>query len=239
MISSYGCRRDILFDMPIPELVDYVRTQTQEGVGAEYLRTALMEAGWQELDIDNALHDVAAGLHPATPGASIHEDLAQVRGLVAHLATRIKGVEARLASIPGQAMLPTSYIGADHEITDKPMGGMFIHIISILAAFAAAIFLGKYATELIQNNSLSPRDFTVIIVALGAFLIDAGVVTMRRGRGWIATMLTAFGLMLWTAIVGISWRVYEFIQWPVALALGVLLLVIALVMSRWIEHLKR
>lgn len=80
------------------DLVLYIREQTQQGVTAEVLRQKLMEAGWRELDIANALHDVAAGLRPVSEGASIHEDLAQVRGVVAHLATRMKALEVHLAS---------------------------------------------------------------------------------------------------------------------------------------------
>jgi hypothetical protein len=94
--------------MPNSQLVSYLQEQTQQGASAQMLRESLMEAGWPELEIDNALHDVAAGLHPATPGASIHEDLAQVRGMVAHLAARVKTLEARL--------LPSEFIGPDHEL---------------------------------------------------------------------------------------------------------------------------
>src|SRR4030042_2229232 len=84
--------------MTVPEMIEYVRQQSQAGVSAQELRETLMAAGWSELDVENALHDVAAGLQPVTIGASIHEDLAQVRGLVAHLTTRVGRLEARLAT---------------------------------------------------------------------------------------------------------------------------------------------
>lgn len=234
--------------MPIPELVDYIRVQTQEGVTAEDLRFSLLEAGWQETDIDNALHDVAAGLHPATPGASIHEDLAQVRGMVAHLASRLKGVEAQLASLaalPGQrsltpqAQLPTEFIGADHELTGPPRRGTFMKAISLLVAVTLAVFLGAYGTGLVERNALAPRDHLIIAAVLGLFMVIASVVSMRRGSGWTASLLAAGGLTLWATDVFVSWRVYHFMEWSVALGLAVLFVVLAVVMGRWIVRLSR
>lgn len=81
-----------------PELVSYIAQQTRSGLAAVDLRTSLMEAGWSEEEIGNALHDVAAGMEPLTTGVALHEDLAQVRGVVAHLASRIRVLEGRLAS---------------------------------------------------------------------------------------------------------------------------------------------
>lgn len=228
--------------MPIPELVDYVRTQTQEGVSAEDVRVALLEAGWQEFDIENALHDVAAGLHPATPGASIHEDLAQVRGMVAHLATRLKTVEARLASLaslPSQPLLPSEFIPADHELSSGSRHPALARVFSVFLVLLAAVALGIYATGLVERNALAPRDHIMIAAALGGFLIVAAVVAMRRRSGWMATLLSAAGLMLWAMDTYIAWNVYHLMAWTVALALALLFVVIALVMGRWIVRLSR
>jgi len=234
--------------MPIPELVDYIRTQTQEGVTAEDLRFSLMEAGWLENDIDNALHDVAAGLHPATPGASIHEDLAQVRGMVAHLASRVKGVEAQLASftgrpvqasLPTQSQLPTEFIAADHELSAPSGRGTFFHIISLVITVALSVGVGVYATQLVNRNALAPLDHLLIAAALGVFLLIASVVYMKRGKAWAASLLAAGGLALCGTDVFISWRVYHYMEWSVALGLALLFVVIAVVLGRWIVRLAR
>jgi hypothetical protein len=230
--------------MPVTELVDYIRTQTQEGVPAEDLRVALMDAGWQEFDIENALHDVAAGLHPATPGASIHEDLAQVRGMVAHLATRVKGIEVQLASLPlphplpVQAQLPSAFIGPDHELSVRGKGRA-LKALSLVIAVVISVYVGIFATGLVQRNALAPRDHLLIAAALGLIFIIAAIVSMRRGNGWIASLWTAFGLALWATDAYISWRIYHYLERSVALALGILFLVIALVMGRWIQRLSR
>lgn len=55
--------------MPHPDLVAYIQQQIQKGMSAQTLRESLMEAGWQERDIENALNDVAAGSHPTAPRA--------------------------------------------------------------------------------------------------------------------------------------------------------------------------
>ena len=229
--------------MPIPELIDYVRTQTQEGVAAEDVRVALLEAGWAEFDIENALHDVAAGLHPTTPGASIHEDLAQVRGMVAHLATRLKTVEARLASfasLPAQAQLPSEFIPAHHELAAPRRGaGWVVRPLSVIVVVALAIALGVYATDLVARNALAPMDHIILAAGLGLFLIIAAIVAMRRGAAWSASLCAACGITVWATDAFISWRIYHFMGWIVALCLGILLIVVSLVMGRWIQRLAR
>jgi len=234
--------------MPISELVDYVRTQTQEGVTAEDLRVALMEAGWQEFDVDNALHDVAAGLSPTTPGASIHEDLAQVRGMVAHLATRLKGVEARLASIselptqqslPAQAQLPSGYVGTDHQLADRPHKSVFVRILSTVVAAGLAVGTGIYVTDVVRRSDVAPMSHLLFAGGLGALLLLCAVVVMRKGRGWAASMLSAGGLTLLATDIVVAWRVYHYMEWTVVLALGILFVVIAVVMGRWIQRLAR
>lgn len=230
--------------MPLPELVDYIREQTQQGATAEDLRVALMEAGWQELDIDNGLHDVAAGLHPATPGASIHEDLAQVRGLVAHLATRVKGIEARLASIGTVAQpapilsLPSEYIGPERELTvHKGHAGLW-HVVSLLFTLGLAVMVGMYATDLVARNALAPLDQIIIAAALAFFLLIASVVAMRGRHAWSASLFAAGAVALWATDAVVSWRVYHYMEWPTALAVGILLVVLAMVAGRWIQRLS-
>jgi len=85
------------------DLVSYIQDQTRQCTTAHAIHATLLSAGWSDADILNAFHDVAAGMLPMTTGVSIHEDLAQVRGMVAHLASRIGSLEE---SIRSSAMLP-------------------------------------------------------------------------------------------------------------------------------------
>lgn len=222
--------------MPISELVDYIRTETQEGATADALRVTLMEAGWQEVDIDNALHDVAAGMYPATPGASIHEDLAQVRGMVAHLATRVKGLEATLATF---ATLPSTFIGADHELAGPSRASLARKVITTIVFVLSAGALGLYVTNLVNDNALAPRDMLIIAGALGALCFVISFIRMRRGHAWSAALFCAGAIALWAADTIVAWRAYRFLEWSVAAALGVLLIVLAIVMGRWIARLAR
>lgn len=234
--------------MPIPELIDFIRSETQEGATAQSLRVTLMEAGWQEVDIDNALHDVAAGMHPATPGASIHEDLAQVRGMVAHLATRVKGLEASLASfvttapaqqLPAQHSLPSPFIGVEHELAGPTGLSLARKILSVIGTALFVGVLALYATELVSDGILTSRDALIIAGAAGVLCYIVSFMRMRRGYAWSASVLAAAAIALWLADVFVAWRPYQFLEWSVAAALGVLLIVLAFVTGRWITRLAR
>lgn len=249
--------------MPESELVDYIQEQTQQGVTAEHLRISLMEAGWHEADINNALHDVAAGLHPATPGASIHEDLAQVRGMVAHLATRVHSIEATLARTPQRApsessgeaasaslvsglasagslgmqgQLPSGTLGPDHEISAPKRHHWFGRTMMLLVLIVVFGFVGSYAMGLVARDALAPLDQLIIAAALGALLLVGAIIAMRRHNAWTASLLTASALMLWGMDGLISWRVYQYMEWTTTAAIGVLLIVIAVVMGTWIHR---
>lgn len=221
------------------ELVDYIQEQTQQGITAQDLRVSLMEAGWHESDVNNALHDVAAGLHPATPGASIHEDLAQVRGMVAHLATRVHSIEATLASTGAlgmQEQLPSRTLGANHEISAPKRHHWFGRMVSLLVLIALFGFVGSYASGLVARHALAPLDQLVIAAAVGALLLIGAIVAMRRHSTWTASLLAASAVILWGMDSLISWRAYQLMEWTTAAALGVLLVVIAAVMGSWIHR---
>lgn len=161
-----------------PDLVAYIREQSAQGIPAQSLREALLEAGWGELDVENALHDVAAGMEPLTTGASLHEDVAQVRGMVAHLATRIQRLEARLTAAASET-LPSG------ELLQLPRG----HRHGLRTFFSWLLL------------------FVVVV--------GGGVATWQ------------------------GWYVMHRIEWSTALALGVLLLVMLVVVGRWIRHSAR
>jgi len=198
-----------------------------------------MEAGWREADINNALHDVAAGLHPTTPGASIHEDLAQVRGMVAHLASRVHSIEATLASVasPGvQEQLPSGTLGPERELAAPKRHHWFGRTVTLLALIALFGFIGSYASGLVARHSLAPLDQLVIAAALGALLLVGAIVAMRRHSTWTASLLAASAVTLWGMDGLVSWRAYHYMEWTTAAALGVMLVVIAVVMGTWIHR---
>lgn len=222
----------------VPELIAYIRQQTQEGVGAQELRITLMEAGWNELDIENALHDVAAGLQPVTAGASIHEDLAQVRGMVAHLASRVKFIEARLVSAPGTPMeLPTG------EVPSLPRGTIgpsrFVKVVSMLAGILILGFAGWYIAMQVAQSTEAPTTLFAIAGVVGAVLLSAGYACMRTHRPWLANLMAASSIALWSVIVWHAWRTYHLLQHQTAIGLYVLMAVLLVVMGRWIDRLSR
>lgn len=215
--------------MSNPDLVTYIQEQTQQGVSAQTLREALMESGWQEMHIENAFHDVAAGLHPATPGASIHEDLAQVRGMVAHLASRVGHIEA---------LLPSTFIGPDHELTHTESHAVFWRATSTIVLIGLSVWLGVYTTELISRAALAPLDQIIIAAALGLVLMCSAVASILWRAAWVASVLTAAAIALWAADIFIAWHVYHFTGWVVAVGLGVLLIAGIFAMGRWIDRFK-
>ncbi len=214
--------------MPNPELVSYLQEQTQQGVSAQVLRESLMEAGWHEMDIENALHDVAAGLHPATPGASIHEDLAQVRGMVAHLAARVGNIEA---------MLPSSFIGPDHELPAPTSHSLFWRVCSLIATVALTIWLGTFFTQLIAGYSITRVDLAIILGAGSVLLFVIAIMFVRHNCTWNASLMTAYAVTSGAAGVWLAWKAQS-IEWTVALALGAFLFAILWVMAMWIRRYK-
>lgn len=233
--------------MPDADLVTYIQDQTAEGITAEALRESLMGAGWHERDIENAFHDVAAGLHPATPGASIHEDLAQVRGMVAHLAGRIRGLEASLASVAGvgvrgqlptQGAIPSAFIGPDHELP-APRGSSWVgRLFALLIAVAGMGTLGAVMGMRVLGREVFPFDEMVIFGASAAFLMVVAVIAMRRHHPWTAMLLSATAASMWLTQAVVAWRLFDAISLTVAGALCALVLVVVSVIGVWTERLR-
>lgn len=218
-----------------PELVDYIRQQSQAGVPAPMLRETLMGAGWAEHDVENALHDVAAGMHPVTAGASIHEDLAQVRGLVAHLASRVQKIEVRLSSAaqPVAGMLdarpsPDETLPAPHRQRSGWLGSLGAAV--VLAAVAWFV-----QTE-VAESAKGPAALFISLAAAGVIVFAMAYLRMRRGARSTATALTGLALGLWVLATWHAWATYDLIAWSIALGLGALFLVIAFVMGAWIDR---
>ncbi len=225
--------------MVYSELVTYLKEQTQQGVPADVLRQVLMEAGWRELDIENGLHDVAAGLVPLTEGVSLHEDVSQVRTMVAHLASRVRALEARLTigeALPMQAELPSGTIGPERELTAGHRRHLVWKTVSVLVVFALFASIGFYMR--LSDIRIAPLNQLAVAVLVGGVSLGAGVIAMRRHHAWIASLGTAIAVSAWTLTTYVSWQTYHSIEWTTAGAIGVFLLVLAVVMGRWIDRLS-
>ncbi len=221
-----------------PDLVAYIREQSAAGISAEELRVALMEAGWHEHDVENALHDVAAGLEPLTTGASLHEDVAQVRGLVAHLASRVQRLETRLGAAPAPAMpamLPSATIGPERELRAGRTFGTK-RIFSAAVAFAGLAVFGYAFQLLVERSQQAPMAFLQVAGLIGLLGILGAWILMRRGSAWPAQLVSASAVAVWALTVWHAWRTYHYMETTTAAALGLLLLVLLLVMGRWIDR---
>lgn len=221
------------------DLVAYIREQTQDGITADSLRVALMEAGWPERDVENALHDVAAGLHPVTAGASIHEDLAQVRGMVAHLAGRVRTLEARLTGVPLELPMQQELPGAPLALPPAAPAPFWPrHMIAILFGWAAFLFTSQFAADWAMTAGLLPSDQALFTGAAGAGLLVVGYIAMRLKSAWLSSLITdgALGILGSAIVVAQS---NGLIETSTAIAIGILLLVLLVVMELWIDRLMQ
>ena len=223
--------------MTVPELVAYIRHQSQAGVSAAQVREDLMATGWSELDVENALHDVAAGLSPVTAGASIHEDLAQVRGLVAHLSSRVGRLEARLSGaamltepeeLPSATMQPARALPVPRRGTWGVITGA---VVMLAACFGAGTALASVSTAF-AGRALITAGAVCLVLAIAAWYY------VRRNHAWSARYAAAMAVALGAWSVWLAWNSYALIEWTTASALGVLLLVYLVVAARWIRRLQ-
>ena len=216
--------------MTVPELIEYIRQQSQAGVSAQELRETLMGAGWTEFDVENALHDVAAGLQPVTVGASIHEDLAQVRGLVAHLSTRVGRLEARLTNTSGVPMLanPEPQLPAPR----RRWGLVGATLIMVLVCVGMGATLSGVTSDNATRSFLTITGAVVVVALFGWFYI-------RHHRPWPARFSAAMAVVLGSWSTWLAWNRFHLIEWTTALAIAVLLLVYMIVVTRWINRIER
>ena len=218
-------------------LYEYIAEQTHQGVAAEVLRQSLMESGWTELDIDNAFHDVAAGLSPLTEGVSLHEDVSQVRSMVTLLAARIKNVEAALANVGALSMQgelpPGSGMPERSLIAGRPGNVRYV-----VLGVGFAVVTGWLAMQAYLGGWYGPLAMAGIVTAIGLFGLAMGYVLLRTGRAWGAAIFTATALAAWSSAAWLAWYKYHAMEWTTALALGVLLLVLTVVTGRRIGRLR-
>ena len=116
---------------------------------------------------------------------------------------------------------------------------MWLLPLSILVIAAAlSVMLGMYTTDLVLRNALAPLDQLVIAAALGALVFIAALIMMGRRHAWAASLLTASAVTLWGTDAFVSWRIYHYMEPQTVAGIGVLLVVLAAVMGRWIQRLS-
>lgn len=224
-----------------PDLVDYIREQTSAGVPAQELRAALMETGWSERDVENALHDVAAGLEPLTSGASLHEDVAQVRGMVSHLASRVQRLEAHLVSagaLSAPAELGAGTGAPERELPSGRGSGVVMKAATALAAAAVLATYGRLFQTAVSASDSAPVGL-LQGAALAGILLLVGAWRLMRRHPWGAQVFAASAAAVWAVAVWHAWRTYHYMEVSTASAIGVLLLVLLLVIGRWVDRYRR
>jgi hypothetical protein len=159
--------------------------------------------------------------------------------MVAHLAGKVRGLEAHLAAagiLPAQEQLPSGAAAPDHILAGPHRSSVWGHIFGGICAvgiFAAVTF---YTTMLVQDGALAPRDHGIIAIAFGGIALIVGYVAMRQRRAWTASFATAISIATWSLVTWKAWAEYEQITWSVGLGIGALLLVLSLVMGKWIDR---
>ncbi|MBP6886066.1 MAG: hypothetical protein KBC02_02380 [Candidatus Pacebacteria bacterium] len=226
--------------MPSSELIDYIRSQTQEGASLATIRADLVAAGWPSNDVDDGVHAVASDLHPLTPGASIHEDLAQVRGVVAYLSARLKTAEDTVARLTAatthnalgmQSSLPSSWIGPEREL-GAPHRGSILRAFASLLALCLGIGSVTYGVQLVQREIVYRSDFSIILGACVLFSGIAAVFVARRGSGYLSRALSLLTISLGLTYVYFLWASFTVVGIRGALAAMALSLSYALWMHR-------
>ncbi len=227
--------------MPSSELIDYIRSQTQEGASLATIRADLVAAGWPSNDVDDGVHAVASDLHPLTPGASIHEDLAQVRGVVAYLSARLKTAEDTVARLTAatthnvlgmQSSLPSSWIGSERELGAPPRAGSIRRVFASLLALCLGIGSVAYGIQLVQREMVYRSDVSIMLGACILFSGIAAIFVARRGGGYLSRSLSLLTISLGLTYVYFLWASFDTIGILGALAAMAVSLVYALWMHR-------
>lgn len=217
--------------MPYQELDSYIAEQIGQGLDAQTIKHALLEAGWVEVDVDNALRDVAADAIPAT-AVSVHDDIVRMRHAVNELNTRVNKLEAHLAAAP-QATLPGGTAGPEHTLPEPPA-----HTTRKLLTWGGLavlfVLIGYVGMKSITQDAITPVSRIWAEVFVGVVLTSAGFVSGRMKKHSAANWLTGTGLAFGALATVGAWYL-NYIEWSVAFALGALLVTLALVMGRFYD----
>lgn len=148
------------------QLIDYVKSQLQVGVGKDAIKNALLESGWAEVDVADALKQASGG----QPAASASPAQSQP---VAHAAT----AAAKPASANGGAMMtsdifqPKNEPVFDPKVTTGP--ALKTQPAALPGKSAGPVMAGSAAASI----SYGPKKFSgsIVPIALGVgFVVCAG-----------------------------------------------------------------
>lgn len=227
--------------MAYQELDAYVTEQILQGIEAQTIKESLLGIGWKEIDVDNALRDVAADAVP-TGAVSVHDDMLRMRSAVNELNKRVHLLEARLASSSSDsdsvekhtAAFPVEAVSAQAQ---APVRGASPSRRIVTYAGLAVLFalIGYAGMASIFQDSVTPVSRIWAQVVVGGVLASAGFVTGRMKKRTMANFLTGTGLALVALATVGAWYVH-YMGWSVAVALGALLVTLALVMGRFYDQ---
>ncbi|HXV26545.1 MAG TPA: hypothetical protein VD862_00740 [Candidatus Paceibacterota bacterium] len=221
--------------MSFPELSEYVTDQITRGVSAQTVREALIEAGWRSVDADNALRDAAAHAAPVAT-LTVQDDLSRIRHAVNDLGQRVSRLEGSLTGVAAPATLPDAFIGPERELAPgRPRVIRLFGLLGLAVLFAAA---GYWGMMLISTESWTPAGRIWAEAGAGTLLAVAGFAAGRRGSRGTANILTGVGLALGALATVGGWYL-NYLEWSVAVALGALLVTLALVLGRFYDRWAR
>ena len=219
--------------MAYQELDAYVAEQIAQGVDAQTIKGALLEIGWKEVDVDNALRDVAADAVPNT-AVSVHDDILRMRHAVNALDKRVRLLETRLAASSGEGGDPVTH-GSHHGATTQGQRGHSRRIVTYAGLAVLFMAIGYAGMSTIVSDSVTPVSRIWAEVTVGGVLASAGFVTGRMKKRSVANLLTGAGLSLAALATVGAWYV-NYLDWSIAVALGALLVTLALVLGRFYDH---
>lgn len=215
----------------------YVAEQITQGVPAQAVKEALLEAGWLSVDADNAIRDAAAQAAPVAV-LSAHEDMIRIRHAVNSLDERVGRLEAGLVAsgtVPMPVLMAPSTMSPARELAPshrRGLGRRWLLILVLLGAFAAS---GYWGMALIAAGSYTPLARIVTEGAVGLALTVTGYIAGRTHRRGAANVFTAVGLALCALATVGAWYLH-WMEWSVAAAVGALLATLALVLGRFYDR---
>jgi len=159
--------------------------------------------------------------------------------MVAHLATRVQRLEVRVASVDAPAAGMLEARPGPEETLPAPQSPKFGGFLRSLAAAVVLAAVAWFVELQVAEGDSGIIKILISLAAAGVLSLALAYRSMRRGARSAATALTAVALGLWALTTWHAWYTYHYFPWSVALGLGILYLVIALVMGVWIERLSR
>lgn len=216
--------------MAYQELDVYVAEQITQGIDAQTIKYALLGAGWLEADVDNALRDVAADAIPKM-AASDHDDLVRVRHALNTLDQRVTSLETQLVA-SSEATLPSGTIS--HDMGLAMPTHRVRRVLMWLGLAGVFVLIGYVGMASIFQDSITPISRIWAEATIGIVLAGAGFISGRVRKHGAANVLTGTGLAFVSLATVGAWYL-NYMDWTVAVAMGGLLITLALVLGRFYD----